>query len=246
MQHDEPHSTNTGDAPETPRDKRRRLVAVRRLWRAETAYLMALAVFAVLAFLARYHAYFGWDLRATRAVQSIDLPGFAAVMRFVSFWGSGVTPWIITSAVAIAFLARRRRSEAAGVILSAGVGQLVNRLIKLLIARPRPASDLVNVYEVLGSESFPSGHVAFYVGFFGFLFFVAFALLPRNSWQRRAALTITALPVMLVGLSRVYLGAHWPSDTLGAYLINGLWLAFCLALYRRWKSRRALHATDAP
>ncbi|HEV2707346.1 MAG TPA: phosphatase PAP2 family protein [Pyrinomonadaceae bacterium] len=244
VQHDEPDESN-GSAPEAPQERRRRLRAVRRLWRAETAYLTALAVFAVLAFLARFNAYFGWDLRAARAVQSIDLPGFAALMRFVSFWGSGITPWIITSAVALAFLARRRRSEAAGVILSAGVGQLVNRLIKLLIARPRPASDLVNVYEVVSSESFPSGHVAFYVGFFGFLFFVAFALLPRNSWQRRAALTITALPVALVGLSRVYLGAHWPSDTLGAYLVNGLWLAFCLTVYRRWKARGRMQASGA-
>jgi len=239
VQHDEPHISGGGSAPEAPRERRARLRALRRLWRAETVYLTALSVFAVLAVLARFNAYFGWDLRTTRAVQSIDAPAFAALMRFVSFWGTGATPFIITTVAALAFLAYRRRSEAAGVIMSAGVGQLVNRLIKVLIARPRPASDLVNVYETLSTESFPSGHVAFYVGFFGFLFFVAYALLPRRSWRRRAALTMTALPVALVGLSRVYLGAHWPSDTLGAYLLNGLWLAFCLMLYRRWKGRPA-------
>jgi undecaprenyl-diphosphatase len=94
-------------------------------------------------------------------------------------------------------------------------------------------------------ESFPSGHVTFYVCFFGFLFFAAFALLPKGSTARRVACTLAALPVLLVGLSRVYLGAHWPSDTLGAYLFSGLWLAFSLDMYRRWKRRATFHPEDA-
>ena len=93
-------------------------------------------------------------------------------------------------------------------------------------------------------ESFPSGHVTFYVCFFGFLFFVAFALLPKGSNVRRVACALAALPVLLVGLSRVYLGAHWPSDTLGAYLFSGLWLAFSLDLYRRWKRRATFHTEE--
>ncbi len=221
-----------------PLERRRRIV--RRLLRAETIYLVALISFGVLALFARWNAYFAWDLAAARALQTTPLPGMFRFMHVVSVFGSGWVPFAITIVTVIAFLAFRRRSEAICLILSAGGGAVVNRLLKLLIGRPRPTRDLVTVFGGLGSQSFPSGHVTFYVCYFGFLFFVAYALLPRGTHVRRIALTLAALPVLLVGFSRVYLGAHWPSDTLGAYLVSGVWLAFSLDVYRWWKQRASL------
>lgn len=218
--------------------------AVRRLWRAEIIYAAALAGFGVLAIFAHFNAYFGWDLRAERTLQSLSVPGLFQLMSFTSVFGNGVIPWAMTIMTVCVLLAFRLRSEAAGLIFSAAGGPLVNSIIKLLIARPRPTAELVRVESLLRSESFPSGHVNFYVCYFGFLFFVAFALLPRGSIARRAALVLTALPVLLIGLSRVYLGAHWPSDTLGAYLWSGLWLALALHLYRRWKQRATFHPEE--
>jgi undecaprenyl-diphosphatase len=215
--------------------------AVRRLWQAETIYFIALAAFAVLAVFAYFDAYFDWDLAAARTLQSSRLPGLYTLMIGVSLFGNGITPWILTTITAILFLIRGRRSEMAGLILSAGGGALVNRVFKMAIGRPRPVSDLVRVSVFPSAESFPSGHVTFYVCYFGFLFFVAYALLPRGSAVRRLALAAAVLPAALVGLSRVYLGAHWPSDTLGAYLLSGLWLAFSLEMYRRWKERATFH-----
>lgn len=224
---------------------RRRLwrrLAARRLWRAEVRYGIALAAFAVLAMLAWLNAYFWWDVAVARWIQSV--PGLLDPMRLVSTIGYGWKPFVLTSATAFIFLLYRRRSEAAGLVFSAAGSALVNSFLKFLIARPRPSAELVEVFRPLNSQSFPSGHVTFYVCFFGFLFFVADALLPKGAWSRRLALTLTALPVSLVGLSRIYLGAHWPSDTLGAYLVSGLWLALSLHLYRRWKERSTLHAEE--
>ena len=223
-----------------------RRVAARRLRRAEVFYAVGLAAFAVLALFAYFNAYFGWDLRAALAVQRLDAPWFAAFMRWASVFGNGWTPHALTIATALVFAVFKRRSEAAGLFLSAGGGALITNLLKLLIGRPRPAAELVGfAYEGSGM-SFPSGHVTFYVCYFGFLFFAAYALLPRGSLVRRAALVATALPVLVVGLSRVYLHAHWPSDTLGAYLVAGLWLAFSLAAYRRWKQRATFHSHAVP
>jgi membrane-associated phospholipid phosphatase len=163
----------------------------------------------------------------------------------MSVFGNSFTPYAMTVVMVIIFIALRKRSEAAGLTLSVLGSAIINSTLKLVISRPRPAvSALVPVYRNTATQSFPSGHVTFYVCFFGFLFFVAFALLPRGSALRRLVLTITALPVLLVGLSRIYLGAHWPSDTLGAYLWSGVWLAFSLEMYRRWKERRTLHGEE--
>ena len=217
-------------------ERLRRFRVVHRLLRAEAYYLAALAAFAVLTLLAYRYAYFEWDLRLALFVQSLPMEGF---MRAVSSLGDGWTPVVITGLTMFAFLAFRRRSEALLLLLSSAGSALVTRFIKATIARPRPDATLVSVLYESEQFSFPSGHVTFYVCFFGFLFFVFYALLPRGSLLRRASLVAVSLPIVLVGFSRVYLGAHWPSDTLGAYLGGGLWLALCLDLYRRRKQRKA-------
>jgi membrane-associated phospholipid phosphatase len=216
--------------------------AVRRLLRAEVIYVAAMAGFALLALLAHFNTYFAWDLIISRALQSLNSPPMFVFMQGVSLFGDKLIPWLLAGVTIILFLITGRRSEAAGLLLSTGGGQFLNSILKRLIARPRPSGDLVDVFRSLTTQSFPSGHVTFYVCYFGFLFFASYALLPRGSMARRVALTVTALPVLLIGLSRVYLGEHWPSDTLGAYLSSGLWLAFSLHMYRKWKERATFHA----
>jgi undecaprenyl-diphosphatase len=233
------------DAGPPPEAKRRRRRESRRLFRAEVFYAVALVAFAVLAMLAHTYSYFAWDLRLARAVQSIDAPGWAGLMEWASVFGNRWTPHAIATATALVFFWRRRRSEAFGLAFCAGGGSLLSRTFKVLVSRPRPSAELVGFAYRSDELSFPSGHVIFYVCYFGFLFFAAYALLPRGSRVRRAALLLSALPILLIGLSRVYLRAHWPSDVLGAYLLSGVWLAFSLEMYRRWKRRATFHPAES-
>jgi membrane-associated phospholipid phosphatase len=139
--------------------------AVRRLWRAETFYVVALGAFAVLAIFAYLDPYFGWDLKISSAFNwtTFTLPGLLELMRFVSFFGNSWIPYGLTVLVGIIFLLFRRRSEAAGLILSVLGSALINTTLKLVISRPRPAvSALVPVYRNTTTQSFPSGHVTFY------------------------------------------------------------------------------------
>jgi undecaprenyl-diphosphatase len=145
----------------------------------------------------------------------------------------------------LAFALRRRRTEMYALLLSVAGGELVNRFVKWLVGRPRPVAPLVRVSGEWARESFPSGHVMFYVCFFGFLFFVAYGVLHRGTNARRVCLVLAALPVLFIGLSRMYLGAHWASDVIGAYLLSGLWLALTLHFYRKWKARSTFHRDEA-
>jgi len=107
-----------------------------------------------------------------------------------------------------------------------------NQLLKVSIGRPRPSDALVNVDGTFHFKSFPSGHVVFFVEFFGFLLFLALVLLKRGT-LRHALVILSGFLIALVGVSRVYLGAHWPSDVLGAYLAGGIWLMLMIEVYRR-------------
>lgn len=221
-----------------------RLAAARKLVRAEYVFYAALAAFAVLALCARAYAYFSWDVKTTLTLQSLPVPGLLTFMRGVSVFGDSWHGWALTALAMLAFFFRRRRTEMFALLLSVGGGELINRLVKWVVGRPRPVPALVRVSGKWARESFPSGHVTFYVCYFGFLFFVAYALLHRGTTPRRLSLTLAALPVLLIGASRVYLGAHWASDVLGAYLLSGVWLALTLHLYRRWKARSTFHREE--
>lgn len=208
---------------------------VRRAFRAETVFAIGLGLFAVLAVLAYRNAYFGWDLRVATYIQSITAAGFRELMIWVSVLGNGFVPVVSVGITGLLLIFLRFRIEGSVCIFGVSMGGLMNRLLKALIARPRPDADLVQVLFEVRHESFPSGHVTYFVEYFGFLFFLAYVLLRRGR-LRKVALAVIAVPILLIGVSRVYLGAHWPSDVLGAYLAGGMWLIFMIEVYRRLKS----------
>jgi undecaprenyl-diphosphatase len=119
-------------------------------------------------------------------------------------------------------------------IIGAGV---IIQGIKLIIKRPRPSFFAPILHET--GYSFPSGHslIAMVVyGLFGYFLLHLF----RNFWARLAVRILTVLLVIAIGVSRVYVGVHYPTDVLAGWIAGVPWLISCLALHevlaRRWPS----------
>ena len=194
----------------------------------------SVALYAMMAVLARFYPYYRWDLRASLLIQSISLPGFRPFMIALSALGSGWLPFALVSAAGLGLIAARYRSE--GLVLMAGtaVSSVSNSLLKILSARPRPDGALVSVITEARHMSFPSGHTVFFVVFFGFLLYLAYVLRLRPG-LRHIVVAVLGAMIALIGISRMYLGAHWLSDVVGGYLIGSIWLVLMTKAYTRMK-----------
>lgn len=133
------------------------------------------------------------------------------------------------------FLAMTRKAFAALFVVAAvSGGTLISQTMKWAYARPRP--DLVPHGAEVYTASFPSGHSMMSA----VVYLTLGALLARTQSDRAVKAYILVMAViltMLVGISRVYLGVHWPTDVLAGWTLGGVWALICL-LVMLWLQRR--------
>ena len=190
--------------------------------------ILVLAVCAtVLAVFAKRLPLFPGDLRLELALQSLTGPALTTVMTWTAliFTGWPAALMVFISGIILGW----RRGWKVGLFAwGAGVLSYINDVFKLAINRPRPLPDQVHVYminrwgiNVNSGTGFPSGHSFFSLIFLGMLAFLLFTHFKNLRW-RVLSLVLAVLLVLLVGTSRFYLGAHWPSDVLGGFIFGGL------------------------
>jgi undecaprenyl-diphosphatase len=199
----------------------------------KTALVLALSTLSFLTVLAWEFDYFSWDLVLVRAIQAEQLGPFEELLIGLSWLGTGHAPWIVAAVTGFAVLLINPLFRRWVYIFWAGLGAgaLLMVLIKEVTARPRPSLPMVHVLVEYSGFSYPSGHVMFYVQYFGFLYLLVCRMTDRLL-LRRLSLVILGLPVVLVGYSRVLMGAHWPSDVVGGYLLGGVLLALMVCASR--------------
>jgi undecaprenyl-diphosphatase len=206
----------------------------------QIALVLVAGAFAVLTFLVKTMPSFAIDLQITRAIQLINFPSFTLLMSLVSWPGFGPQNIIIAGLIILLIYGFGLHWEAVMALIAAVFSTVINLLVKDLIQRARPTAKMVNVIDILNSYSFPSGHVMFYLGFFGFVGFLAFSLL-KPSLKRSLLLVLFGGLIVLIGASRIYTGEHWASDVLGAYLLGSLTLVAIVQLYIWGKTRFFVH-----
>jgi membrane-associated phospholipid phosphatase len=200
-----------------------------------------LALFAFLAIWIAYHPVLAIDVTITRDFQANQSPWLRDTMLAVSYIGNEMAlSAALVVLAAILFWILDLRLEAILIVVVSATSAILYSLIKLIVARPRPSASLVEIIQAASGNSFPSGHVMSYVAFWGLLFSFGIILFKGKHWWRTALLIISGLFVVLVGPSRIYLGDHWASDVLGAYLLGFIWLAMSLWLYLYLRGRGVL------
>lgn len=204
-----------------------RKTAQQKLW-ANSAWLRlgGLLVAAILlAVAAAKFAYFPGDVVLAQFVQALSGAnvGWAQwVTRTVS------TPYNYLLVAVSALLSWRIagwRAALLAMICFLGLWQ-AEPWLKGLIARPRPAASLVRVTGSVGGFSFPSGFALIYFSTVGWLAVLAYHRLAGNA--RQMFILVCSIILLIGGNARVALGAHWPSDIYGAYLIGLVWAELLL------------------
>jgi membrane-associated phospholipid phosphatase len=156
----------------------------------------------------------------------------------LTFSDPGSPTWIatITSVVALFCALRRHWYLLFALFLAVPGGMLLNSIIKELVHRHRPYSE--SPFVDLSDYSFPSGHAMAATLLYGLLAVFALLVLRRRLW-RGLTLLGASLVILLVGFSRVALGAHYLTDVLAAMATGAVWIWLCYIAVERIRRRRA-------
>jgi undecaprenyl-diphosphatase len=181
-----------------------------------------------------------WEVEATRSIQDTNFGPMPGLAEFLS--AAGQQPWLVLIALSCvgAMYFWARRPSLAGFLALAFSLQALGPIMKAIVDRPRPTADLVDVAVSLNSPSYPSGHVLSAVLLFGFLVYCIERTVPGMA-LRRALQAVCLSLIALMGYARVEVGAHWPTDVLGGWLIGALIVAGLVWAHRQWEH----HASEA-
>ena len=177
-----------------------------------------------------------FDERLARWLHARATPPLTRLMLVATELGDWVVVTGLTLATAFFFTWTRRRQWLLALVLVVPGGALLNELMKFAFQRARPT--LHNPILALTGYSFPSGHTMTATLLYGFLAIFVFQVV--RAWRLRVfAALISAILVAMVGLSRMYLGAHYLSDVLAAVAAGIVWLVLCLNTLETLRYRRA-------
>jgi undecaprenyl-diphosphatase len=192
-----------------------------------TLRLLLLSGFLILSYQAYHYAYLALDLSISRALQSLHQPLFSLVMNLVSEIGDDFYPWLVGGLVVVTLIYYQAKTEAIKVAGLTLLSALTGSIVKLLVHRPRPDTDLVQIQELVTGQSFPSLHVLVFTVFFGYLLFLSASQI-KKTWLRLVLVSLFSFLILSIGLSRIYLGAHWASDVLGGYLLGAFFISYII------------------
>lgn len=214
---------------------------MKHLERTVLVILITLALAIPLSVVAAGNSVLYPDVFVTNGVQNVDAPLAEPAVALLNVLGKAPMLLALSAGVGALLLYHGRRKDAFFAVAPVTIAQALNFALKNLLSSPRPTVDHVAVNEYASGFGFPSGHTMTTVVFVGSLAFILLRGVDCR-WRRGLILSAAALVALAMGFSRVYVGAHWPSDVLGAYLWGTAFTAATVLAYRATRfgeSRRA-------
>ncbi|MFZ5597394.1 MAG: phosphatase PAP2 family protein [Bacillota bacterium] len=204
-------------------------------WRGLVPAGLLALLFSVLAEDIVSHEIYAFDGAVTGFVRQFTDPRVVLVMKALTMLGSpGVIAVLVIAAAAALLLSGRPPGEPILLIAAASGSMIINELLKVAFHRPRPeVEQLVHA----AGYSFPSGHSMTGMAFFGALAYLLWTY-RSPAFVRRVIAAFLLLLAFFIGVSRIYVGVHFPSDVLGGFAAGGAWLAVCITAWRYLPVRR--------
>ena len=197
--------------------------------------LFSLMFFSLVAILMRADKLVDFDQAVIGAFQAQEAPYITSVMKFFTEIGS--TKIVVILCLFIIFFLYKVLHHRLELLLFIGVvvgSPILNLLLKEIFQRARP--DLHRLIEI-GGYSFPSGHAMNAFTVYGILTFLLWRHIFNRS-GRTMLLLFSSIFIIMIGVSRIYLGVHYPSDIIGGYFASGFWLATSIWFFQWYMERR--------
>jgi undecaprenyl-diphosphatase len=196
--------------------------------------VLSLFVFSFIAFIISAKEITQFDSTVISFVQGFENPGLTMIMKIFSIIGD-TTAVIVLSLVVLLFLyfVLKHRTELV-LFVAAIIGSAVlNLILKYFFQRTRP--DIHRLVEIAG-YSFPSGHAMNACTVYTIISFLLWHNI-QNRTGRIILIVISAIMIISIGLSRIYLGVHYPSDVIGGYFASGFWLAIAIWFFQKYQDK---------
>ncbi len=191
-----------------------------------------------------------FDVAILEWLHAHQSPLLTSLMVEMTYLGTGTVVLTVVGVAAL-FLWHTEHKHSARLLLAATIGNiLLNGALKLVYHRARPSLFAWQTTAV--SSSFPSGHAMSATVVYGTVAYLLLRL-QKHTWAKMMTLSGAIVLILLICLTRLYLGVHYPSDVLGGIIVGLAWGAFCmatleasLAIGRRREFREVLQEAPAP
>ena len=178
------------------------------------------------------------DDRFYNYIMQYSSNGLTKFFKIVTFFGGAEAIIIIT---ALIFIVVKEKKYAICISINLAIIIIVNFILKVVIARPRP--DDYNLIVETG-YSFPSGHSMVSLGYYGLLIYFIYKNFNKNKYLKNIMCIFLTMLIMLIGLSRIYLRVHYLSDVLGGFCITTAYLILYINIWKNKLESRGMNTDE--